>query len=124
MGVIELTENNFERLVLTEATVLIDCWAPGCRGCDGFAAVFAAASDRHVGPTFAKLNTRDQPELTKRLSVTHVPTLLLFRDGLLLLRQPGQVPAEGLDEIVDKAEALDMEHVRAEMDKEQSGSSE
>jgi thioredoxin 1 len=123
MAVVELTKDNFERLVLTDATVLIDCWAPGCQGCDGFAAVFEAASGRHLGPTFAKLNTRDHPELTKRLSVTHVPTLLLFRDGLLLLRQPGQVPAEGLDEIVDKAEALDMEHVRAEMEKERSGSS-
>ena len=64
-------------------------------------------------------NTQNESELTKKLGVKHIPTLILFRDGILLLRQPGYVPAEGLDEIIEKAEGLDMDHVRSEMEKEE-----
>ncbi len=70
--------------------------------------------------TFATLDTGSEPDLTTRLRVKHIPTLVLFRDGILLFRQPGYVPAEGLDDIVEKAQGLDMDFVRAEMEKEES----
>ena len=101
------------------STTLIDCWAAWCQGCSEFTPVFEAASERHPTATFATLDTGSESELTSKLSVKHIPTLILFRDGILLLRQPGYVPAEGLDEIIDKAQSLDMDHVRAEMEKEE-----
>ena len=121
MATIALELADFDSLVLTEGIVLIDCWAPWCRGCKDFDPVFEAAADRHPDHTFAKVNTETEDELRKRLGVKHIPTLILFRDGILLLRQPGHAPAEALDEIVEKAEALDMDQVRAAMEEEKPG---
>jgi thioredoxin 1 len=118
MGTIALEASNFDRQVLTDGIVLVDCWAPWCQGCSQFDPVFEAAADRHPSHTFAKLNTQSEDQLTKKLKINHIPTLILFRDGILLLRQPGYVPEEGLNEIIEKAEALDMDHVRVEMEKE------
>jgi thioredoxin 1 len=119
MAVQKITDSTFDDIVLTDGVVLIDCWAPWCQGCKQFDPVFRAAADRHPDHTFAQVDTQAESELAKKLGVTHIPTLILFRDGILLLRQPGYVPAEGLDEIVDKAAALDMDHVRREMEKEE-----
>jgi thioredoxin 1 len=116
---ITLDQTNFDQQVLGEGIVLIDCWAPWCQGCGEFEPVFESAAQRHSTHTFAKVNTQNESELTKKLGVKHIPTLILFRDGILLLRQPGYVPAEGLDEIIEKAEGLDMDHVRSEMEKEE-----
>ncbi|MEX1312433.1 MAG: thioredoxin family protein [Candidatus Sulfomarinibacteraceae bacterium] len=120
MATIALDQANFDQQVLTEGIVMVDCWAPWCQGCGEFEPVFDAASERHPAHTFAKVNTKTEGELTKKLGVKHIPTLILFRDGILLLRQPGYVPAEGLDEIIEKAEGLDMDHVRAGMEKEET----
>lgn len=121
MQTIKLGSDNFDEIVETDGICLIDCWAAWCKGCSDFTPIFEAASERHPAATFATLDTGSETELTTKLSVKHIPTLILFRDGILLLRQPGHVPAEGLDEIVEKARALDMDHVRAEMAKEESG---
>ncbi len=123
MRTTELRPNNFDEVVLSEGICLIDCWAAWCKGCSDFTPVFEAASERHPTTIFATLDTGSETELTSRLRVKHIPTLILFRDGILLLRQPGYVPAEGLDEIVEKAQALDMDHVRSEMAKEESAPS-
>jgi thioredoxin 1 len=72
--------------------------------------------------TFAKIDTQAETELSRKLGVKNIPTLILFRDGILLLRQPGYVAAQGLDEIIEKAKGLDMDHVRAEMEKEEARS--
>lgn len=118
MAIIALDSTNFDEHVLTDGIVLVDCWAPWCHGCSEFEPVFDAVSERYPTHTFAKVDTQSQIELRKKLGVKHIPTLILFRDGILLLRQPGYVPAEGLDEIIEKAEGLDMDHVRSEMEKE------
>ena len=118
MALTHLTAENFEQIIHAEGVCLIDCWAEWCQGCKQFTPVYQAASERHPSTVFAALDTKAEPELTAKLKVTHIPTLILFREGILLLRQPGHVPAEGLDEIVDKAWGLDMDHVRAEMEKE------
>ena len=121
MPTIALDPENFDQQVLTDGIVLVDCWAPWCQGCGEFEPVFEAAAERHPTHTFAKVNTHREGALGKKLGVKHIPTLILFRDGILLLRQPGYVPAEGLDDIIEKAEALEMDHVRSEMQKEETG---
>ena len=116
MNVVELNIQAFDGIVIEGGVVLIDCWAPWCQPCKEFTPVFEATAEKHSNHTFAKLDTQAQPELTSKLSVRHVPTLVLFRDGILLYRQPGYVPAEGLDEIVEKAAGLDMDVVRASLE--------
>lgn len=120
MRTTQLREDNFDEITLSEGICLIDCWAAWCQGCKDFTPIFEAASDRHPTAVFATLDTGVETELTSKLGVKHIPTLILFRDGILMLRQPGHVPAEGLDEIVEKARALDMDHVRSEMEKEKA----
>jgi thioredoxin 1 len=107
----------FEERILTEGIVLIDCWAPWCSACKDFTPVFETAAERYPEHLFATLNTHDSEELTKRLKITHIPTIILFRDGMLLLRQPGHLSADEIDEIVRKAEGLDMERVRRDMER-------
>ena len=120
---VALSESNFDECILSEGIALIDCWAPWCAACKDFAPVFEAAEQRHGGHTFATLNTQDHPELTKKLNVSHIPTIILFRDGLLLLRQPGHLAAEDIDEVIAKAESLDMDHVRSDMEKRERAES-
>jgi thioredoxin 1 len=119
MAVRQLTGASFDDVVIADGIVLIDCWASWCQGCKQFGPVFEAAAERFPAHTFAQVDTQAEGELTEKLGVRHIPTLILFRDGILLLRQPGYVPAEGLDEIVEKAAALDMDHVRSEMERDQ-----
>jgi thioredoxin 1 len=112
-----LDKASFEERVLAEGIAVIDCWAPWCAACRDFSRVFEAAAERHAEHLFATLNTHENEELTKRLKITHIPTIILFRDGLLLLRQPGHLTAGEIDEIVSKAEGLDMERVRSDMER-------
>ncbi len=119
----EVNSSNFEARLMSEGIAFVDCWAPGCGACEQFVPTFEAAAERHPNHTFAKLNTRDQSELAKKLKVSHVPTTILFRDGLLLLRQPGCLSREEIDEVIATAEGLDMERVRADMEKRLPGGS-
>ena len=100
-----------------EGIALVDCWAPWCAACRDFTPIFEAVAERHPSHTFAKLDTQDQSDLAKKLKVSHIPTIILFRDGMLLLRQPGYLSGEEIDEVIAKAEGLDMEQVRADMEK-------
>lgn len=113
---VDLGDSNFEECVVSGGIVLIDCWAPWCGACKGFSPTFEAAAKRFPDHTFAKLNTQDQGELAKKLKVTHIPTIILFRDGLLLLRRPGYLSDTEIDEVIGTAEGLDMEQVRADME--------
>jgi thioredoxin 1 len=120
---VELSSSNFETDVMSEGIALIDCWAPWCGACKEFVPVFEAAAERHPDHIFAKLNTQSEEELTKKLKVSHIPTVILFRDGLLLLRRPGYLSPEEIDEVIKTAENLDMAQVRADMDQRMSGES-
>ncbi len=120
---VDLVESNFDACVMSEGIALIDCWAPWCAACKDYAPTFEAASERHASHTFAKLNTHDQSDLAKKLKVSHIPTTVLFRDGLLLLRQPGYLNADEIDQAISTAEGLDMAQVRADMEKRTKGES-
>lgn len=120
---VDLTNVNFDEWVMAKGIAVIDCWAPWCAACKDFTPTFEAAARRHPTHTFAKLNTQDQSELAKRLKVNHIPTTILLRDGLLLLRQPGYLTQTEIDQAISTAEDLDMAQVRADMKKRTTGKS-
>jgi thioredoxin 1 len=118
---VDVNSSNFDASVMSEGIALVDCWAPWCAACKDFTPTFEAAAERHPSHTFAKLDTQDQSDLAKKLKVSHIPTIILFRDGLLLLRQPGYLSHDEIDEVIATAEGLDMDHVRADMEKRIAG---
>jgi thioredoxin 1 len=111
--IVELDQATFEALIGSPGIVLVDCWAAWCRACEAFQPVFEDAARRHPTCTFAKVNTQQEKALTAALGIEHIPSLVLYRDGLLLFNQPGYFDAAGLDEIISQAESLDIERVRA-----------
>lgn len=114
MATINLSEDSFEQKI-DEGIVFVDWWAPWCGPCKMFAPVFEKASDKHGDVTFAKVNTEDEPQLAGAFGIRAIPTLMVFREGVLVFEQPGLLPGSALDQLVTQVKALDMEKVRAEM---------
>ena len=120
MAVVELTKENFEQVVTGNPTVGVDYWAPWCGQCRGFAPVFERVAEANPDVVFAKVNTDDEQEIATHFQIRSIPTLMVFRDQIIVFSQPGALPQNALEQIVSKAKSLDMEQVRAEIAKQQA----
>ena len=123
MAVVVATEENFESLVNNNELVVIDFWAPWCGPCRGFAPVFEAASERYADVVFAKVNTDEQQGLGNAFQIRSIPTLMIFRQQIVLFSQPGALSASALDTVIQKAKELDMEEVRRDIAAQQKNDS-
>ena len=119
MSTIALTEDTFEETVTKPGITLVDWWASWCGPCRMFGPVFQAASEKHQDITFGKIDTEDQPSLSAAARITSIPTLMAFRDGILVFSQPGALPAASLEKLIQAVRDLDMDQVRAELAQEQ-----
>jgi thioredoxin 1 len=113
MATVSLTKDTFQSTVEKDGIVLVDWWAAWCGPCRMFAPVFEAASQKHDDLTFAKIDTEAQPELAGAAQIRSIPTLMAFRDGVLVFSQPGALPAPALEELIGAVRALDMDEVRS-----------
>jgi len=115
MATLELTKDNFEQTVNGNPIVIIDFWAPWCGPCRGFAPVFEKASESHPDVIFAKVNSDEQQELAGAFNIRSIPTLMVFREKVVLYQQAGALPGQALEQVLTQAKSLDMAKVHAEI---------
>ena len=120
MSVQTLTIDNINEMIENNDIVIIDFWAPWCGPCMAFKPTFEKAAEEHPEIAFASCNTEEQQELAAMFQIRSIPTLMVFREQIMVFAQPGMLPAEVLEELIGKVEALDMDEVRAEVEKQQA----
>jgi thioredoxin 1 len=118
MATIELTDSTFMETIERDGIVLVDLWAEWCGPCKRFAPVFEKSSEAHPGITFGKVDTEAEQALAGKLGIMSIPTLMMFRDGILLFNQAGALPESALEDLISQAEALDMDKVKADIEAE------
>lgn len=116
MATVELTKENFEKTVTENPMVIVDFWAPWCGPCRGFAPIYEKASEAHKDVVFAKVNTDEQQELAGAFNIRSIPTLMVFREKVILFQQAGALPGQALEQVITEAKALDMAKVHTEIE--------
>jgi thioredoxin len=115
MATVELTDDTFEKTVKDNDIVLVDFWAEWCGPCRMFAPIFEASSEQHPDIVHAKLDTEEQQRIAAAAGITAIPTLMAFREGVMVFNQAGALPAPALAQLVDAVKGLDMDEVRKEL---------
>ena len=115
MATIALTKDNFEQVVNGNDMVLVDFWAPWCGPCKGFAPVFEASSEKHTDVVFGKVNTDDEQDLAASFNIRSIPTLMFFREKVILFFQAGALPGSALEQVITQGRELDMAMVHKEI---------
>ncbi|MEI6620642.1 MAG: thioredoxin [Actinomycetes bacterium] len=121
MGTVAMTQETFEPTVLDNDIVLVDFWAAWCGPCRAFGPVFEAAASKHEDIVFAKVDTEAEAGLAQEANITSIPTLMVFREGILVFAQAGALPAPALESLIGSIRGLDMEDVRRQVAEQSAG---
>lgn len=116
MATVELNEQTLEKTVVENDIVIIDFWAPWCGPCKSFGPIYEEVSEKHPDIVFAKVNTEEEQAIGAHFQIRSIPTLMIFREQIVLFSEAGMLPAKALEELIEQVKGLDMAQVKAEIE--------